>query len=58
LAVPSIRSTTVRLSVGSLSANAAEPEITKIGNSSQTTPRICRWNGIVYFEPCGKYTTN
>jgi len=48
----------VRLSVGSLSANAAEPEITKIGNSSQTTPRICRWNGIVYFEPCGKYTTN
>ncbi len=57
LAVSSIRSTTLRLSVGSLSANAGEPETTQIGRSSQTTSRICRCNRIAYFQPRGKNTT-
>ena len=49
LAVPSIRSTTLRSPVGSLSANAAEPEATQIGRNSETAHLICRCNCIAYF---------
>jgi hypothetical protein len=56
-AVLPIRSTTLRLSVGSLSANATEAETTQIGRSSQTTRHICRCNRIACFQPHGKNTT-
>lgn len=58
LAVLPIRSTTLRLSVGSLSANATEPEATQIGKSSQTAHRICRCNRMAYSQLYGKHTTN
>jgi len=58
LAVPSIRSTTVRSPVGSLSANAAEPEATQIGRNSETAHLICRCNCIAYLHPHEKHTTN
>lgn len=58
LAVPSIRSTTLRSLVGSLSANAAEPEAKQIGRNSQMARRICRCNCIAYIQPHEKHTTN
>ena len=58
LAVPSIRSTTLRSLVGSLSANAAEPETKQIGRNSQMARRICRCNCIAYIQPHEKHTTN